>query len=152
MDPRPLSREESRWLDGAMSPDERERFERALTADPRRAEQLGAWREAMDLWRDDTRRLASRASPEATADRVLATVASGEGGGALAETAAVRRYATAALVLLGLGVGGTVWTEATGGDEPLRATAPMADERLDLLRSTEIDSLVFGSLGRREGR
>jgi hypothetical protein len=58
---RPLTPEESRWLDGelpAEGPDGARALEERLAADPARAARLAALREAGHLWREEARRTA----------------------------------------------------------------------------------------------
>ncbi len=67
--------------------------------------------EAMDLWRDDTRRRAARIEPSVLTDRILRE--NGSTDAALAsEDRATFRYAAAAVLLIGLGLGGSLWVGA----------------------------------------
>lgn len=65
----------------------------------------------MDLWRDDTRRRAARIEPSVLTDRILRE--NGSTDAALAsEDRATFRYAAAAVLLIGLGLGGSLWVGA----------------------------------------
>jgi anti-sigma factor RsiW len=141
---RALSAEEARWLDGTLDAESARRMERLLAADPARARRLARDREALDLWVGDARRQAARsqareaAAPD-LADAVLAQVARGPGrssprGGEILSPRAAMGYAAAALLLMGVGLGGT-WlvrgqraeaVPSTGHD----ATAPDPDAPL----------------------
>ena len=66
------TREESRWIDGLLDDASARRLEARLAADPERAARLRAYRDAMDLWRDDVDRVAGRLDTASLADQVLA--------------------------------------------------------------------------------
>lgn len=122
-----LTPEESRWLDGTLDADARRRMERLLAADPARARRLARDREALDLWAADARRQAARAvgpvaplpspmhGPHATglAEAVLQHVTAGGGrrmsqrSGEVLSPRAALAYAAAAMLLIGVGLGGT---------------------------------------------
>lgn len=97
-----LTREESLWLDGRLDEAAARRLEAELAKHPERRARLEAWHEAMDLWRDDVERIAGDLDTRALADAVLA------GRGLRAEQAArqARRYAAAAVLLIGVGLAG----------------------------------------------
>jgi anti-sigma factor RsiW len=94
-------------VDGELGDRARREVEARLAGDPARGERLATWREAMDLWREDARRGGPRVEPPVLADRVLRA---GRPTGADPEVSrAARAYAAAAVVLIGLGVGGAAW-------------------------------------------
>lgn len=107
--PEGLSRDESRFLDGELPPDAARRLESRLAADPQRAERLEAYREAMDVWREDAA-CASRAvdPPDALADRVVRKVTADPSPMLRPPGALPRWYAAAAVLLIAVGIGGTV--------------------------------------------
>lgn len=129
-----LTPEESRYLDGELPAAEARRLEAALAADPQRAARLERWRTATDLWRDEARRAAGPVDPVALYARVLARVR------AVAPGPVQRRltaYAAAALLLIGLGVGGTLWLRHAPPPAP-----PAAALALEDLERAEIDLLA----------
>jgi len=128
------TREESRYVDGELDGDAAERLSGELRADPERRARLDAWREVMDLWRDDTYRRASRLAPAVLTDRVRRDLAA---SALRARTSgAAQRYAAAALVLIGLGLVGSMWL---GARPPpgIRGGVPAA------LRAVEHDRLAI---------
>jgi anti-sigma factor RsiW len=132
--PEGLSPEEGRYLDGEMSPQEERSMEQRLRADPARAADL----DAMDLWRNDTARVAATVSgdPDALADRILAGLESEP----LAErapwrpvTPAVARwYARAAALLIAIGISGTLLAYPALGNGPDAEPSEGADVDLFL--------------------
>jgi anti-sigma factor RsiW len=97
-----LSREESLWLDGRLDQASARRLEAELAKDPARRARLEAWHEAMDLWRDDAVHLAEGLDTRHLADQVLA----GRGLRAEGDARSARRYAAAAVLLIGVGLAG----------------------------------------------
>jgi anti-sigma factor RsiW len=128
----PLTPLLSRWLDGRVTPKEARQVELLLASDPAAAEAVRRLRETSEVLRASTR---SEASPD-LADRVLALGAY-RGGEVAAFRRVARRYAAAAVVLLGLGVGGSVWS----------ATRPPRPPFLDDPARTYIEEIVFSELG-----
>lgn len=113
-----LTPEESRWLDGTLPADAARRLERQLAADPRRRAALERYRESMGAWRDDARRgLADQDSfLDGLADQILANSASAEPSRRPVrpreETPRFAGlYAAAALLLVGVGLVGTLWVQ-----------------------------------------
>lgn len=96
-----ITPEESRYWDGALGDEAARRLEARLDADPARRARLEAWRDAMDLWRSDAARRVATLDPAVLAERALA-----EADVVASEGPLLRRYATAAVVLIGLGVAG----------------------------------------------
>ena len=78
------------------------RLETRLANDPERADRLHAYRDAMDLWRDDTDRVAQGLDTNRLAEQVL----QGQGLRAEHDARVARRYAAAAVLLIGLGLAG----------------------------------------------
>ena len=132
--PQGLTPDESRYLDGEMTADEQRSMEHRLKADPARAAMLGAWRDAMDVWRDDTARAAAdlTADPDALADRILAGLEDQPLAGRRAVSPVIARwYAAAAGVLMAIGITGTILAQPTAsGDRP--AAEPHVAEIEDL--------------------
>jgi anti-sigma factor RsiW len=122
----------SRWLDGRTTPKESRHVELLLASDPAAAEAVRRLREASEVLRAST---PADAAP-GLADRVLALGAY-RGGEIAAFRRVARRYAAAAVVLLGLGVGGSVWS----------ATRPARPAELDDPARTYIEDIVFTELG-----
>lgn len=103
-----LSREESRYLDGELPPEEMRRLERELAADPDRAARLASYRDAVGLWKQDVERRTAIVDEAALADRVMASIASGSSRALTSlPPAAPRWVAAAAVLLIGIGVAGT---------------------------------------------
>jgi len=96
------TREESLWLDGRLDEASALRLEARLAEDPERAARLETYRETMGLWRDDTDRLAEGLDTRRLVDEVLA----GRGLRAERDERRARRYAAAAVLLIGLGLAG----------------------------------------------
>jgi anti-sigma factor RsiW len=130
--PHPLTPLLSRWLDGRVTPKEARLVEMRLASDPEAAEAVRRLREASDVLRATSR---SEAVPD-LADRVLAAGAYRSGEFAAFRRVA-RRYVAAAVVLLGLGVGGSLWAE----------TRPAPPAALDDPARTYIEEMVFSELG-----
>lgn len=97
------TREESRFVDGELEGEAPQRIEQALGHDPERRERLGAWTQAMDLWREDAELVAGRLDRASLADRILSDL----DPEVLRSGRAASRYAAAALLILGLGVAGS---------------------------------------------
>lgn len=127
--PPALTPEESRFLDGTLPPEEASRLERELAADPSRSDALASYRQAIDLWRDDTERTA--VPPGRMADRVLAAVGRPESGGA---AIIPTWYAVAAMLMISVGVLGTAFSKQL---RPKRVLPPTAS-----IPGTLIESLV----------
>lgn len=138
--PDALTPDENRYLDGEMSAQEAHSMELRLAADPERAAHIAAWRDAMDLWRDDARRAAAgvAAEPDDLADRILDGL-SGEApqflGGATAldrrravAPQAARWYAAAAVLLMAVGVTGTLLARPAPADRSARPQVSPFDE------------------------
>ena len=58
--PQGFSAEESRFIDGELPQADARRVEHRIAADPDLAERIDHYKGAMDLWRDDTSRAASK--------------------------------------------------------------------------------------------
>jgi hypothetical protein len=131
------TREESRWIDGLLDEPSARRLEARLAADPDRGARLGAYRDAMDLWREDVDRVAGRLDTGRLAEQVLA------GHGLEAERLArqARRYAAAAVLLIGLGLAGASAVgprRAEAGRAPVQTALQLIEqERLDLQTARE---------------
>lgn len=117
-----LTPEESRWLDGTLPADAARRLERQLAADPRRRAALERYRESMAVWRDDARACTQTGSTDqessldGLADEILANSASAEPSRRPVrpreETPRFAGlYAAAALLLVGVGLVGTLWVQ-----------------------------------------
>jgi hypothetical protein len=115
--------------------------------DPRPQDDL---REPLDLWRDDAQRAATHVDPDAIHRTVLSRIGLARTGLAHADLAhatastdrVLRRYAVAAVVLIGLGAAGS----GALAFLPAPATQPPAlgwieDERFALERESEMLSL-----------
>lgn len=141
------TREESRWIDGVLDEASARRLEASLATDPERATRLRDYRDAMDLWRDDADRAAEGFDTRRVADQVLA------GRGLAAERAArqARRYAVAAVLLIGLGLVGASAVgprRAEAGRAPLQTALQLIEQdRLDLqtAREWEVFPLVHNT-------
>lgn len=138
------TRETSRYVDGELAPHQAASVEAELAQEPARTGRLDAWRDAMDLWREDTRRTAARLDPHVMADRVLREGPAGVAPRDVRAARAARRYAAAAVVLLGIGVGGAAWL----GPIPVRAAPAVRatidgveQERMDVAAWRELDLL-----------
>jgi anti-sigma factor RsiW len=111
--PEGLSPEESRYVDGEAPPDAARRLERQLAADPERADRLEAYRDAMDVWREDAQHTARTVDPRgALAERVLESVTR-DAPPSRATNPMPRWYAAAAVLLIAVGIGGTVIARRT---------------------------------------
>ena len=128
------SRDESRYVDGELGADEARRLEAQLEQDPRVAERLDAWQDAMALWRDDASRLSTSFDAAGTTAAVLANI-HGQDAGADTSLAALRRYAAAAVLLLGLGTAGAAWL----GPDPGPAPVLSGSGALRLLEAGQLD-------------
>ena len=129
-----LSPDESRYVDGEMSEAETRSMEHRLAADPAAAARVEAWRNAMGLWRDDTQRAAApvAAEPDVLADRVLASLARDERRGVVSLYVA-RRYAAAAVLLMAVGVTGTILARPTANTTVTPHVAGMEEIFLDVM-------------------
>lgn len=127
-----LTREESRWLDGRLDEHAARRVEARLAADAQRAARLEAHRQAMALWREDTARHAETLDAGRLAERVLA----GRGLRAEQDTRQARRYAAAAVLLIGLGLAGASAVgprRAEAGHAPVQSALQLIErDRLEL--------------------
>jgi anti-sigma factor RsiW len=125
----------SRWLDGRATPDEERSALRLLASDPEAAAEVARLRRAADVLRRESR---SDPAP-GLADRVLAAGAVGAGEMAAARRLA-RRYVAAAAVLLGLGVGGSLWLARGAEAQPPREA--LAGERLQAIVLHALESAL----------
>lgn len=129
---RDWTREESRWVDGTLDEPAARRLLDRLAEDPERAARLRAYRDAMDLWRDDTDRVADGLDTGRLADQVLA----GRGLAAERDALWARRYAAAAVLLIGLGLAGASTLDPrrgeAGGAAVQTALQLIERDRLDL--------------------
>ncbi len=137
------TREDSRYVDGELEGEQARRLERETTEGDLRSKRLGAWREAMDLWREDGRRAAMAFDADRVTRRILEASGPREAAPGLAAIQATRRYAAAAVLLIGLGLGGTLWIgpQAAAESPPTVETITQALERdhLDLIADREWD-------------
>ena len=142
--------EESRLLDGRLPDAESRRLARQIAATPAHRDAVAREQRAIDLWAEDAQRPVL--SDEVLADRVLQRIADDHdrgaepgttGGWAWGEVLSPRRavaYASAALVLISVGLAGTwlvrsrvqdaVASPRSAGDEP---PATAHDPDLDLI-------------------
>ncbi len=118
-----FSREESRYLDGELPDETARRMENRLAADPDATDRVEAYRDAMDLWRDDVQRTAQRVDPEALADRIVAAARSGPSQLPIAQSRAAPWYAAAALLLIGIGITGTMLNLPAPAPRPSQAAS-----------------------------
>jgi anti-sigma factor RsiW len=124
----------SRWLDGEAAPEEARLVEERLAADPALRARVERWRADADLFRADVR----PREDAGLADRVLAAVASGVGGGLDDEERfhrAARRWSVAAAVLMAVGVGGSIAIDRVltpAPDDPETLTSLVESNRLDV--------------------
>jgi hypothetical protein len=129
----------SRWMDGRATPAEAALAEGLVARDADAAAWVRRLREASDALRAAAR----RAPPEDLADRVLAAAVPA-GGELAAFRRAARRYVAAAAVLLGLGLGGSVWIDRSGGPAAAATPAPglfadPADARIEEMVLSDLD-------------
>jgi len=93
--------------------------------------------DAFDLWREDAARAAARVDVYGDlAERVVASVEHGDAPMATpAGPAAARWYAAAAVLLIGIGITGTLINHSRGSDEPtpIRRWATLDEELIDAL-------------------
>lgn len=131
------TREESRWIDGMLDEASARRLEARLAEDPERSARLEAYRDAMSLWRDDTDHRAGTVDTARLAGDVLA----GHGLESERDVRTAKRYAAAAVLLIGLGLAGASAlgprrAEADGA--PLHTALQLIEQdRLDLQTSRE---------------
>jgi anti-sigma factor RsiW len=129
----------SRWLDGRCNPAEQAHVERLLASDAEAAAYVRRLREAGEALRSS----ASREPAPDLAERVLAAAAL-PGGELAAFRRAARRYVAAASVLLGMGLGGSVWIDRTGGTAAASPPVPglvadPADARIEEMVLSDLD-------------
>lgn len=127
------SRDESRYVDNELDAAAARRLESELEAAPDRAARLDAWEDAMDAWRDDARRRSEAFDADALSQAVVARVRRGE----VASDPALpilRRYAAAAVLLLGLGTAGAAWI----GPHPDRRPVLSSSQALRLLEAGQL--------------
>ena len=131
------TRDESRYADGELDADSAARLEARLRKEPDRARRIEAWQEAMDLWRDDVGRQVAASDPAAVTDRVIRSL--GEAPDIAPDPGSVkaRRYAVAALILLGLGLVGS----AALGAKPIPLESPLCAP--NVLREVEEDRFAL---------
>ncbi len=142
--PPAMTPEESRFLDGTLPPEEAKRLEREIAADPERTDALNAYRESMGLWRDDAER--TPASPPDMADRVLAALDRGQGGGS---ASIPTWYAVAAMLMISVGVLGTAFSRNI---RPKRVLPPSASIQTTIIEAFVDESLMSpGALSATEG-
>lgn len=135
-----FSREESLYLDGEMPDDAARRMGHRLAADPERADGVQAYREAMDVWREDAARTArSLGDGEAMADRVLASLTDGPRLAMQQASRAAPWYAAAAMLLIGVGIAGTLLSRPA----PLPTGSDM--HQADLVEFEEMVNLLIDS-------
>ncbi len=144
--PSPLTAEESRYLDGALSPERLRRMERLLAADPDRADRVRAWNEWMTRWREDCRaaaptddvyhtrvdQIVGAALDAAPSSESIATMnterlaeAQGSSSGWSVPAHVARRYAAAALLLMALGLVGYAVTRTDPAVATPHGTTPV---------------------------
>jgi anti-sigma factor RsiW len=111
----PLSREESLFLDGALSPEATRAMEERIAVDAALRARVEAWRESSRLWKDDATRAATALDPERILGLAWREAKSGidDATAQAVATRAAKRYVRAAAVLLAFGAGGTAWLAAT---------------------------------------
>jgi hypothetical protein len=97
--------------------------------------------DALALWREDAARAAADVDPDEIADAALDAAA--EGRVAWRSERVAGRYAAAALVLLGLGVGGTVATVVAAPKPPAapQSLGSIESERFRLQSAREVFDL-----------
>lgn len=97
--------------------------------------------EAFDLWREDSHRAAADFDAAAMTGRILAASGPRQAAPGLAAIHASRRYAVAAMLLIGLGLGGALWVGPAADTPPTVETVTQALERdhLDLIADREWD-------------
>jgi len=136
------TREESRFIDGMLDAESARRLEAELERHPERRARVDAWRDAMDLWRDDVTRESAGLDPDRLKDAVLSGAARRREEAELRSTRAARRYAAAAILLIGLGLAGAtaVGPQRVRRTEPDAATALLfiEHERLELQKEREL--------------
>ena len=131
----PEGRALSRWLDGESTSEEAKAVKARLAGDPALATEVERLREDVAVWRD-----ASRVPPpERLAERVLASVASGDVETERFRTVA-KRTAIAASALLALGVGGSVWAHGAAASS---TASPPPIESLEGLHASYERSLFI---------
>lgn len=145
--PEGLTPQESRYVDGEMSAQEARSMEHRLAADPARADRVAAWRDTMDLWRNDAQRAATTVAsdPDALVDRILAdrSVSNGlaDRGPRRISPHVARWYAAAAVLLMAVGVTGT-WMAQTPR-APAPSTRPQVADIQDLFLELMADASDF---------
>ncbi len=127
------SRDESRYIDGELDAADASRLEAELENASDRTARLRAWEDAMDVWRDDARRRSKAFDAGAVSQAVLARVQSGEAASDPA-LPSLRRYAAAAVLLLGLGTAGAAWL----GPHPDRRPMLSSSHALRLLEAGQL--------------
>lgn len=127
------SRDESRYIDGELDDADARRLESELESAPDRAARLDAWEDAMDVWRDDARRRSQAFDADALSQAVLDRVRRGEADSDPA-LPVLRRYAAAAVLLLGLGTTGAAWL----GPHPDRRPTLNSTHALRLLEAGQL--------------
>lgn len=143
-----LTPEESRHLDGELPASQASQLNEALAADVARARRLDRWRAATAVWREEAQEAAARVDPAAMAERVLAQVQRvrhpHRQPGAMGSptpgsvSPALRAYAAAALLMIGVGIGGSLIVGLQGTPPRQEATAL----RLEDIERAEIDLLA----------
>lgn len=102
---------------------------------PSESEHVRAYREAMALWREEAERSATRFDAALVFRRVLDARHPDDAAPGLAGLRAARRYAAAALLLIGVGLAGAAWL----GQEPAEAGEPSLDAALSVLEGSRLD-------------
>lgn len=118
------TREDSRYVDDRLDAGRRAAYERGLAEDPARAARTRAFKDAMDLWREDTDRAALGLDPALLAARITSSPETSEEPW----QQAAWRYAAAALVLC---VGGLAGSAALGTRPAANLDTAAALEALD---------------------
>lgn len=129
------TREESRWIDGRLDDESARRLEAELAKRPERRARLEAYREAMDLWRADAAREASTLDAERLKDVVLSGAPLRREETALRTARTARRYAAAAVFLIGLGLVGATAL----GPQPARSAEPDVESALQLIERERLE-------------
>lgn len=146
-DPTAWTREESRYVDSELDARAAEAVDARLERDPALLERVEGWHEVADLYREDVVRRAPAFDPRVMVDRVLRDGPSAVEPAGLRDARAARRYAVAALVLLGIGILGATWLgpQARVEESGIQATVRNLErERIDVAGDREWETFVPG--------